>query len=288
MSTGSAINLPPTSPGVLRRLDMRTAFDFRRTGIFWWAVLSALVYLIPAAWLAAAADFIRRADWLKDDRPPLSVIVDLRKAIDTFAANFTSAIQFNAAENLVVVGPVRIPNVVIAIIVAVLLMAVALVFYRRATSSPGLLDDLIAMIVIYTVLRIEGAATANVPVVGAIDKAAPNSYLIIMVLFMLYQLVRGRGASDSAVFFKVLFEALIIAILIVPTIALQAVAFVIEFPTKIHEFLAHTQYFAPIAAGWAILGIVLGISNIYNSGRGASPRGGGGRRASAPPGGGGA
>lgn len=244
---------------------MRTVFDLRRTGVFWWAVVSALVYLIPAAWLAATATFIRSADFLQQDKPPISWIVQLRDTIDGAARAFTAMIQFDAQRPLVSFGTFSIPNWVIGLVIGVLLITAALVYYYRASSSPGFIDDLFAMIAIYAVLRVEGAASARVPIIENLEKTAPNSYLLILVLFMLFGILRGRGAREPSVFFKIFFEAILIFILIVPRIALDAIAWMIEFPTKIHDFLVGTMYFAPIMAGWALLGIFLGAMNIYNA-----------------------
>ncbi len=246
---------------------MRSVFDLSKTGFFWWGLIAALVFLVPGAWLVALARFLRSADWLQPDRPPVSYLQDLRKAIDAAASSFPTVVKFNPGESLVVVGPLQVPNLLIGVVVGLVLLIIAFLFYRRATASSGVLDDLVAMVVIYIVLRVEGAATAAVPVVGNIDRQAPQSYLIILVLFMVYQLVKGRGARDSAVFFKVLLEAILVCIMILPRLALDILAAAVEFPTKIHEFLVGTQYFTAIMAGWAIVGIMLGLFNLYNIGR---------------------
>ena len=263
---------------------MRAVLDLKRTGFFWWGFLTALIFLVPTAWLLNAANFLRGADWLQPSQPPLLWLIQVRDGIDTFAKGLPTVIQFNPQGSLVTFGNFSIPNVVVGIIVGLLLLLVAFVFYVRAAAGTGVLDDLLAMLFVYIVLRVEGATTAAIPIVKTLNDQAPTSYLIILLIFMLYQVLRGRGSKDSAVFFKILWEALLIAILILPRQTLDAVAWIVERPVKIHEFLALTGSFAMIQTVWAMVGIFLGVVNLYNVGRGAPATaraptvGGGGRK----------
>ncbi|MBI4786611.1 MAG: hypothetical protein HY782_06150 [Chloroflexi bacterium] len=248
---------------------MRAVLDLKRTGFFWWGFLTALIFLVPSAWLVNVANFLRGADWLQPSQPPLLWLIQLRDGIDAFAKGLPAVIQFNPQGSLVTFGNFSIPNVVVGIVVGLLLLMVAFMFYARAAGGGGVLDDLLAMLFVYIVLRVEGATTAAIPIVKTLNDQAPQSYLIILLLFMLFQVVRGRGSRDSAVFFKILLEALLIAILILPRQTLDAVAWIVERPTKLHEFLALTGYFAMIQTVWALIGIFSGVVNLYNVGRGA-------------------
>jgi hypothetical protein len=264
MSTAWASNWRRDLRFAKKEVEMHPVLNFRKSGVFWWGVIAALVFLIPGAWLLALAAFLRSADWLQENQPPVSWLNNLRDTIDKFALSLPTMVQFKPGESLVVVGPLQVPNLVIGILAGLLLMVVAFIFYLRASASPGVLDDLFAMLFFYIVLRVEGAATAAVPVVKTLNDQAPQSYLIILLLIMLINIVRGRAAHDSAVFFKVLMEAILVAVLILPRQTLEALAWIVERPTMIHSFLAGTGYFVSIEAIWALIGILLGIMSLYN------------------------
>lgn len=250
---------------------MGSVFDLKKTGIFWWCLITALVFLIPGTWLVAAAGFLRHTDWLQPTKPPVVWLNDLRQSVDAFATSFPGIVQFKPQEELVVVGPLRIANLLVGIVVGGVLIGLAFVFYIRAANHGGILDDLLAMVLIYFVLRVEGAATAAIPFVDYLNKHAPQSYLVVLLGFMILQILRGRGSRDSAIFFKLLIESILIGILILPRLTLDALAAILEWPTGFHAFLAESQYYPMIMAVWALLGIIVVIVNLYNIGRYGAP-----------------
>ena len=250
---------------------MHSILDIRKAGFFWWSIVTALVFLIPQAWLIAAASFLRSADWLQKDKPPVIWLVDLRNAIDSAALGFPAIVQFKPAETLVTIGSVQVPNLAVGVFIGTLLILGTLLLYRYTSARPGVLDDLLAMVLVYIVLRVVGVATEGVPVVKFLNDRAPTSYLIIMLIFMVFLIFRGRAAKDSKVFFKLLLEVILVSMLILPRQTLDALAWLVEFPTKIHQFIAGTQIFVAIVAGWAMVGLVLGITNLYNVGKSAPP-----------------
>ncbi len=250
---------------------MGSVFDLKKTGILWWVLITALVFLIPGTWLSATANLLRSAEWLQSNKPPLTWLNDLRQGIDTFATSFPGIVQFKPQEALVVVGPLRIANLLVGIVVGGVLIALAFLFYLRAANHGGILDDLLAMVLIYFVLRVEGAATSAIPLVDFMNRNAPQSYLVILLGFMILQVLRGRGARDSAIFFKILLESILIGILILPRLTLDALAAIVELPTKFHSFLASNQYFPMIMAVWATMGIIVVVVNLYNIGRYSVP-----------------
>ncbi len=250
---------------------MGSVFDLKRTGIFWWCLLTALVFIIPGPWLVAAAAVLRHADWLQPNKPPVIWLSDFRQGVDAFATSFPGIIQFKPQEELVVVGPLRIANLLVGIVVGGVLIGLAFFFYIRAANHGGILDDLFAMVLIYFVLRVEGAATAAIPFVDYLNKHAPQSYLVVLLGFMILQILRGRGSRDSAIFFKLLVESILIGILILPRLTLDALAAFLEWPTLFQTYLAASQYYPMIMAVWALLGIVIVIVNLYNVGRYGAP-----------------
>ncbi len=243
---------------------MRAVLNFRRTGFIWWGILAALVFLIPGAWLSAAANFLRSASGISNSQPPMSWLLGLRDTIDALAQAVPGVIKFDPKGELAGVGPIAIPNLVIGVMVGVLLIVVAFSFYWVASGNPGFLDDLLAMLFIYVVLRVEGVTMAAIPFFDALNKSAPSSYLLILLGFMIITMITGRAGRDSTVFFKILMEALLLSMLIAPKETLNAAAALIEAPTKLHEFLALTGYFPMIMAVWAVLGVSLAMLNLYS------------------------
>ncbi len=250
---------------------MGPVFDMKRTGIFWWGLITALVFLIPGPWLLATSAFLRSADWLQPTKPPVVWLNDARQAIDAFATSAPGLVQFKPLDELVVVGPVHIANLLVGIVLGGILIGLAFFFYVRAANHGGILDDLLAMVLIYFVLRVEGAATAAIPLVDYMNKQAPQSYLVVLLGFMILQILRGRGSRDSAIFFKLLIETILIAIMILPRQTLDALAVMIEVPTRFHTYLAGSEFFPMIMTVWALLGIIVVIVNLYNIGRYGAP-----------------
>ncbi len=250
---------------------MGSVFDLKKTGILWWGLITALVFLIPGSWLLATSAFLRSADWLQAGRPPVSWLNEARQAIDAFATSAPGLVQFQPLDELVVVGPLHIANLLVGIVLGGVLIGLAFFFYIRAANRGGILDDLVAMVLIYFVLRVEGAATASIPFVDYMNKQAPQSYLIVLLGFMILQILRGRGSRDSAIFFRLLIESILIGILILPRQTLDALAVIIEWPTQFHTYLADSEYFPMIMTVWALLGIITVIVNLYNIGRYGAP-----------------
>ncbi len=242
---------------------MRAVLDIRRTGFIWWGILAALVFLIPGAWLSAAANFLRTTPWLQANQAPMTWLTGLRDTIDAIAQAVPNVVSFNPNGQLAGIGPISIPNVVIGVLIGGMLIIVAFLFYWNASATPGILDDLLAMVFIYLVLRVEGVTMGAIPFFDALNKSAPTSYLLILLGFMILTMLGGRAGRDSTVFFKVLLEALLLSLLIAPRQTLDAFAGLIELPTKLHEFLALTGYFPMIMAVWAVLGVVLAVVNLY-------------------------
>ncbi len=252
---------------------MREVFNLKRTGVYWWGLITALIFLIPGAWLKGTASFIRTVDWLQPNKPPFVWFDNLGTWIDSVAEGVFKTVQFNPKAMFGTIGPYGIANLGIALVMGLLLIVFSFLLYRRAAATPGIWDDLVAMMVIYLVLRIEGVAAESlqIPLIDFLRTQAPQSYLVILGFYMVFMMIAGRGSQDSAVFFKVLFEAVIVWLFVVPQATAQALATIIEFPTSVHTFLVSDPsvqpYFPIVEVIWAALGILMIGSSLYSAGR---------------------
>ncbi len=252
---------------------MREVLNIRRTAILWWGIATALVLLIPSAWLKGVATYIRTASWLKPDQPPLLWISNVSSWIDSVTSSGTKQVKFDPQQALIYIGPYGIANLLVAIVFGAVLLGVAFVLYRKSAASSGILDDLLAMIILYVVLRIEGGAarSLNLPIMDFFNSEEPFSYLVVLTAYMILLLIRGRASTDPRVFFKILLEGVIIWLIVVPVQTVEAIAVAIEFPAIIHETLVTTSplqtYFPMILTTWAMLGVVLAATSLYKAGR---------------------
>ncbi|MBI3913137.1 MAG: hypothetical protein HY327_02905 [Chloroflexi bacterium] len=256
---------------------MREVFNLQRTGIFWWGLLTASVFLIPGQWQRALVNFLRTTDLFKPDRPPFTWFENAGTWIDTVTAGAVAAVKFDSRAGLIYIGNFGLANAAITGLLAIVTIGLVFIFYARATKTKGILDDLLAMIAIYIVLRVVGVAAKgwNLPILDFIQKEEPRSYLLILTVFMILLMIAGKAAMDSRVFFKVLFEGILIWFLIVPGPTIQAIAFLLELPVNINYTLQSEpnirNYYAAIVAGWAIFGLFLAGTSIYTAGKPPPP-----------------
>ncbi len=255
---------------------MREVFNLQRTGIYWWGLLTATVFLIPGAWLRAVVQFLRTTDWFQPDRAPFTWIGNAGTWIDAATEAVVRQIQFDPRQALIYIGPWGLANLSVAIILSIVLIAFVFLFYARATKTRGIWDDILGMLAIYIVVRIIGVAgeRLNLPILDFIRREEPRSYLLIITAFMLMLMAAGKAGEDSRVFFKVLFEGLLIWFLIIPGPTVLALAWILELPVNINSTLQTEpnirNYYAMVVAVWAILGLALAMWSIYTSGKPAT------------------
>ncbi len=252
---------------------MREVFNFQRTGIYWWGLLTALVFLIPGQWLRSLVSFLRTPNLIQPSNPPFTWFENAGSWIDAGTRAAVGRVKFDAAAGLVYIGNIGVANMLLAIILAVVLTSMVFIFYLRAIKTHGIADDLIAMVLIYAMMRVLGAAAAGwkIPVIDFLHNEEPRSYLLILTVFMLLLMIAGKAAMDSRVFFKILFEGLLVWFLILPIPTVQAFAYIIEIPVWINYILQSEptirNYYAMVVAVWAIFGLFLAGTSIYSAGR---------------------
>jgi len=256
---------------------MRALFNFQRTGIFWWGLVTALVFMIPEYWIFSVAAFLRGID-----TKPFNFIKPVSDEIDNATKAVLALIQFDPAKALIYIGPYGIANLFMGIVFAILFFGVAVVFYFRAAKTKTIWDDFLAMAFLFVVLRVIGVASTkwSISVINYLHSKEPTSYLLILSFFMLVLLVRGHGFTDSEVFFKTIFEAIIIWTLIEPRGTLLLLAWIVEQPALIHKTLTEnpviSKYFPMVLAVWALVGLGMIAVNLYSASRTPAPAGGGG------------
>ncbi len=256
---------------------MSALFNLQRTGIFWWGLVTALVFMIPEYWITSFAAFLRGIDTTS-----FNIIKPIGDEIDNATMGVLNLIQFDPGKALVYIGPYGIANLFVGIVFVLLFFLIAVLFYFRAATTKSILDDFLAMAFLYVVLRVIGVASTkwSISVINYIHSKEPLSYLIILSIFMLILLVRGRGFTDSQVFFKVIFEAIIVWTLIQPASTLQVLAWIVERPAVIHKVLTEnsviSKFYPMVVAVWAIIGLGMVAVNLYGAGKTPAPAGGGG------------
>ena len=256
---------------------MRALFNFQRTGIFWWGLVTALVFMIPEFWITSFAAFLRGID-----TTPFNFIKPVSDEIDNATNAVLALIQFDPGKALIYIGPYGIANLFMGIVFAIVFFVVAVVFYFRAARTKTIFDDFLAMAFLYVVLRVIGVASTkwSISVINYLHSKEPDSYLIILSLFMTILLIRGQGFADSQVFFKTIFEAIIIWTLIKPRGTLAVLAWIVEQPALLHKTLTENsvinKFFPMVVAVWAIIGLGIVAVNLYSASKIPAPAGGGG------------
>ena len=259
---------------------MRALFNLQRTGIFWWGLVTALVFMIPEYWILSLAGMLRNIDIRVFD-----ILKPISNEIDNATLGVLNLIQFDPGKALVFIGTYGIANLFVGIVLAIIFFGIAVVFYFRAARTKTMIDDFLAMAFLYVIMRVIGVASTkwSISVINYIHSKEPISYLIILSIFMLILLVRGQGFNDSQVFFKTIFEAIIVWTIVQPRSTLLVLAWIVERPAAIHQVLTENtvinKYFPMVVAVWAMVGLGIAATNLYSAGKvpaAASGGGGGG------------
>jgi len=256
---------------------MRALFNWQRMGIFWWGLITALVFMIPESWTFSLGTFLRSID-----TRPFNFIKPVSDEIDNATRAVLVLVQFDPSKALVCIGVNCISNLIVGVILAVLFFTFAVLAYFRAAATESIFDDFLAIAFIYIVMRIIGVASDkwSIGFMNYVHNKEPISYLIILSIFMLILLVRGKGFVDSEVFFKTIFEAIVVWTLILPSATLLLLAWIVERPAALHKFLTENpiinSFYPMVVAVWAIVGLSIVAVNLYSAGRVPVPAGGGG------------
>ncbi len=242
---------------------MRDVFG-SKNWIFWWAALTATVFLKD--WLPTLANFFRDSGFFSPTLFPFSLVSGLNAWIDSVAQNIENAIQFNPAAPLVTIGPVTIPSMAIAILVGILILAGGVALYVRALKSTALGDDILTLLALYFILRVEAyiISSTNVgPLEGAgsfvIDNPITGFY--VMMFFLLLLVFMGGGMKSRRAFWRGLLEAVVVALFVVPMQTANALSLFFFGLYTFANLLSTNLVFGVV---WGVLGAVMALTRLTN------------------------
>jgi hypothetical protein len=235
-----------------------------RNWVFWWAILTTTVFL--QEWLRRLADFLRDKTIFSPNGFPFNVIAGLNGLVDN-AATAIRGIGFDPSQQLAKIGPVTIQNWVIALFVGLVALALAALFYIRALQSPTWGDDILALVVLYFVIRIE-AQLISIAKVSPLTPAGrelinnPAATFWILMLFLLVDVFLGEGLHSKRAFWRGLLEAVFTALLLLPAQSAQILAFGID---RFADFGRVVQTNLVFGLIWGIVGMLLALTRLYGS-----------------------
>lgn len=239
---------------------MRDVFG-TRNWIFWWAVLTATVFLKD--WLPTVAEFFQDSDFFAPTTFPFSLVSGVNAWIDGVAQGIENAVQFDP-NALLVAEPIEIPNRVVAIIVGLLVLGGAVALYVRALRSSSVGDDILSLLGLYFILRVEAyiiGLTDVGPLEGAgtlvIENPLVGFWILMFFLFLL--VFMGGGLTSRRAFWRGLLEAVLLALFVLPTQTASALSL---FFVGLYGFGNLLQTNVVFGVVWGVLGAVLALTRL--------------------------
>lgn len=250
-----------------------------RSWIFWWGVLTASMFV--KEWLTQIASFFRNTEIFDVTRVPFNLIPGLNTWINDVARRIPQSIQFQPNQVILVAGPVKLEGWMLAIFFGVLILLLAVRYYRHALRSSAWFDDFFAIFLVYIVLRVEEniLALSSVPILaGARDFLRnPTSAFLTILALTLFLVFFGEGFHSKHAFWRAVAEILVVALVLYPKEAAGAIAFVFEGFAWFGNYLYDDRNLT-FAALWGLIGMVLALQRIFipQPGEGSGGGGGGG------------
>lgn len=242
---------------------MRDVFG-PRNWVFWWAALTASIFL--QEWLPRLSEFFRDSNFFNPASLPWSLLSGLNEWLDGVAQGIENSVTFDPNQSIITT-PIRVPNSILALIVGILVLGGVIALYVRALHSSAIGDDIITLLALYFVLRIEAyiVGLANVaPLAGAGQALLNNSafgFWIIM-FFLLVLILLGGGVKSRRAFWRGLLEAIVIAMFVVPEQTAGALA---AFFDGLHAFVQLLSSNVIVGLLWGIIGMLLALSRLTGS-----------------------
>jgi hypothetical protein len=241
---------------------MRDVFG-SKNWIYWWAALTAAVFFRDQ--LPTIAQFFQDSGFFSPSTFPFSLVSGLNAWIDSVAQNIENSIQFNPQATLIAIGPVQIQAWVIAVLVGLLVLGGAIALYVRALKSSALGDDILALLALYFVLRVESyiiGLTDVAPLEGASNFLGnPLMSFYIMMFFLLVLVFMGGGLQSRRAFWRGLLEAVLIALFVVPAQTADLLGAMVMGLYTFTNLLTTNLVFGVF---WGITGAVLAITRLTN------------------------
>lgn len=229
--------------------------------IFWWAALTAAVFF--QSQLPTVAQFFQDSGFFSPTTFPFSLVAGLNAWIDSVAQNIENSIQFNPQATLIAIGPVQIQAWVIAVIVGLLVLGGAIALYMRALKSSALGDDILALLALYFILRVEAhiIGLTNVPQLQGASNflGDPLMSFYVMMFFLLLLVFMGGGLNSRRAFWRGLMEAVLIALFVVPAQTADLIGAMIMGLYTFTNLLMTNLVFGLF---WGVTGAVLAITRL--------------------------
>lgn len=229
--------------------------------MYWWAALSATVFLKD--WLQNLANFVETTTMFLPDSIPFNVIPGLNSWIDRAADYIRSGIQFKPEQELLAIGPLHVQSWVIAVIFGLILVGLGAGLYARSLRTSTWFDDLLTLLGIYVLLRIEGhiVAMTNLPIQNQFRDFVnnPTTALVILLVLLMILIVFGEGLHSKRTFWRALLESLVVAVFMFPHETALAIGYGIQ---ALAQFGIGLAQFTPFAIVWGIAGMFLALQRL--------------------------
>ncbi len=232
-----------------------------RTLMYWWAALSATVFLKD--WLRNLTTFVQTTDMFLPNKIPFSAVPGLNALIDQAADYVRTGIQFNPEQELVSVGSVYLPAWVGALFFGVVLLALGVALYIRSLRTANWIDDLIALVGIFVLLRVEGhiAAMTKLPVQEQFHEFVNNlaTAFVILLVLLLVLIFFGEGWHSRRAFWRALIESSVLAVFMLPHETALGLGYGVW---ALAQFGFGLAQYTPFAIAWGIMGIFLAVQRL--------------------------
>jgi hypothetical protein len=235
-----------------------------RNWIFWWAALTSTVFLNP--WLPVISNFFQDSGFFSPQNFPFSLVNGLNEWLDTVAESIREGVQFDPAAPAIATPFFTLPMWVVAVLFGLMVLIGAVAMYLRALRSHAIGDDILTLLVLYFVLRIEAyiVSFANIgPLTGAGTTVIENPLVGFWVLmFFLFVLVfMGGGLNSRQAFWRGLLEAVLLALFVIPLQTSQLLAAFFAGLFSFSNLLTSNTVFA---VAWGVLGAVMALTRLTN------------------------
>jgi hypothetical protein len=153
---------------------------------------------------------------------------------------------------------------VLAVIVGLLVLGGVVALYVRALKSSALGDDILTLLALYFILRVEAyiIGLTNVgPLEGAGNVVIENPLVgfWVMMFFLFVLVFMGGGLNSRRAFWRGLLEAVLIALFVVPT---QTANLMSVFFQGLYTFANLLGTNLVFGVTWGLVGIVLALTRL--------------------------
>lgn len=240
---------------------MRDVFG-SRNWIFWWAALTATIFLRD--WLPTISNFFKDSGFFSPATFPFSLVAGLNEWIDSVAQSIENTVQFNPNATLFTLGPLVVPSWILAVLVGLLVLGGAVALYVRALKSHSLGDDILTLLVLYFVMRVEAyiLGLTNVgPFEGAGNLIIDNPLVAfwIMMFFLFILIFMGGGLNSRRAFWRGLLEAILIALFVLPT---QTANLLALFFQGLYTFSVLLSTNLVLGVVWGLAGVLMALTRL--------------------------